>query len=181
MIIEPKSYSEAANDIRWIEAMNLEMEALNRNGTWTVNELLNGRKPIGSKWVFKVKYKSNGEVERFKARLVAKGYNQKEVIEYDDTFSPVVKIVTVRCILGIAFQNSLPIYQLDVKNAFSYGDLIQNVYMILPKGYFDKTDTRVCKLVKSFYGLKQAPKKWNKKLTSVLIGNDFVQNKNDFS
>ncbi|GKA15178.1 ribonuclease H-like domain-containing protein [Tanacetum coccineum] len=77
-ISEPKSYNEAASDIRWIEAMNQEMKALNRNGTWIITDLHVGRKPIGSKWVFKVKYKSSGEVERFKARLVAKGFNQKE-------------------------------------------------------------------------------------------------------
>ncbi|GJZ71494.1 putative RNA-directed DNA polymerase [Tanacetum coccineum] len=93
-IIEPKTYLEAANDHRWIEAMNLEMEALNRNNTWILTELPSGRKPIGYKWVFKIKYRSDGNIERFKARLVAKGYNQKERIDYEETFSLVVKIVT---------------------------------------------------------------------------------------
>lgn len=79
-ISEPKTYKEVANDIRWIEAMNLEIEALNRNGTWTVTELPNGIKAIGGKWVFKIKYKSNGEVERYKARWVAKGCSQKECV-----------------------------------------------------------------------------------------------------
>ncbi|GJX62416.1 putative RNA-directed DNA polymerase [Tanacetum coccineum] len=142
---EPKSYTEAANDIRWIEAMNQEMKALNGNGTWIITELLAGRKSIGSKWVYKVKYKSSGEVERFKARLVAKGYNQKEEIDYGETFSLV------------------------------------DVYMSLPEGYFNKDDNKVCKLVKSLYGLKQAPRKWNEKFTSVLIENDFIQSKNEFS
>ncbi|GJW46116.1 ribonuclease H-like domain-containing protein [Tanacetum coccineum] len=94
-IVELKTFDEASKDIRWIEAMNLEIEALNRNGTWIITELPIGRKPIGNKWVWKVKYKSTGDVERFKARLVAKGYNKKEGIEYDETFSPVVKIVTI--------------------------------------------------------------------------------------
>ncbi|GJV08191.1 ribonuclease H-like domain-containing protein [Tanacetum coccineum] len=95
-ISEPKSYGEASSDIRWVEAMNQDMEALNRNGTWIISDLLVGRKPNGSKWVYKVKYKFSGEVERFKARLVAKGYNQKEGIDYEETFSSVIKIVTVR-------------------------------------------------------------------------------------
>ncbi|GJV17495.1 putative RNA-directed DNA polymerase [Tanacetum coccineum] len=98
---ESKSYAEAFADPRWIDVMNLGMEALNRNGTWLVTDLPNGRNSIGCKWVYKVKYKSNGEVERFKARLVSKGYNQKEGINFDETFSQVVRIVSVRCILAI--------------------------------------------------------------------------------
>ncbi|GJT06568.1 putative RNA-directed DNA polymerase, partial [Tanacetum coccineum] len=180
-IVEPKTFDEASKDIRWIEAMNLEMEALNRNGTWVITELPVGRKPIGNKWVWKVKYKSTGDVERFKARLVAKGYNQKEGIDYDETFSPVVKIVTVRCILSLAVFNNWSVYQLDINNAFLYGDLEEDVYMSLPEGYFAKDDKRVCKLVKSLYGLKQAPRKWNEKLTSVLLENEFTQSKSDFS
>ncbi|GJY42069.1 ribonuclease H-like domain-containing protein [Tanacetum coccineum] len=99
--VEPKTFNEASKDIRWVEARNLEMEALNRNGTWVITELPVGRKPIGSKWVFKVKYKSTREAERFKARVVAKGFNQKEGIDYKETFSLVVKIVLldVFCLL----------------------------------------------------------------------------------
>ncbi|GJY60254.1 putative reverse transcriptase domain-containing protein [Tanacetum coccineum] len=96
--------SSTIYNIMWVEAMNQEMEALNRNGTWTIIDLPSGRKPIGSKWVYKVKYKSSGEVERFKARLVAKRYTQKEDIDYEETFSPVVKIVTARSNLKLAFR-----------------------------------------------------------------------------
>ncbi|GJY02985.1 ribonuclease H-like domain-containing protein, partial [Tanacetum coccineum] len=150
-LCEPKTYNEALSDIRWVEAMNLEMEALNRNNTWVITKLPYGRKAIGSKWVFKVKYKSTGDVEMFKARLLAKGFNQKEGTDYEETFSPIVKTIAVRY-----------------------------VYMSLPEGYFDQSDKRVCKLVKSLYGLKQAPRKWNEKLTSVLIKNGFVQ-RNDLN
>ncbi|GJU86702.1 putative RNA-directed DNA polymerase [Tanacetum coccineum] len=144
---EPKSFAKACADPRWVEAMNLEMEALNRNGTWVVTELPSGRKAIGCKWVWKIKYKSNGEVERFKARLVTKGFNQKEGVDFNETFSPVVKIVTVRCMLAISVQNNWPIFQLDINNAFLYGDLVEDVYMKLPEGYFDNNDNRVSLLV----------------------------------
>ena len=181
-IREPKTYKEAATNPKWIEAMNLEVEALNRNETWDeITELPVGRKAIRGKWVFKIKYKSNGEIERYKARWVAKGYNKKEGVYYDETFSPVVKIVTVRCLLSVAVQHGWSVFQMDVNNAFLYGELDEDVYMCLPEGYCDVNDTRVCKLKKSLYGLKQAPRKWNEKLTSVLIENGFEQSKNDFS
>ncbi|KAJ0925089.1 putative RNA-directed DNA polymerase [Helianthus annuus] len=178
---EPSSYSEASKDPRWIEAMNLEMEALMRNQTWELVDLPSGRKPIGSKWVYRVKYKANGEVERYKARLVAKGYNQREGLDFGETFSPVVKMVTVRCILSLAVQNSWTLYQLDINNAFLYGSISEDVYMLPPEGYYNKNETKVCKLIKSLYGLKQAPRKWNEKLTSVLLELGFIQSLCDHS
>ncbi|KAJ9542639.1 hypothetical protein OSB04_029145 [Centaurea solstitialis] len=132
--LEPTSYLEASKDQNWINAMNDEMEALNRIGTWELTDLPKNRKPIGSKWVFKIKYKSNGEIERYKARLVAKGYSQREGLDYEETFSPVVKMVTVRCLIALAVQNKWSLYQLDVNNAFLYGDLSEEVYMTLPEG-----------------------------------------------
>ncbi|KAJ0875397.1 putative RNA-directed DNA polymerase [Helianthus annuus] len=179
--VEPSSYTEAIKDPRWIEAMNKEMEALNRNNTWVVVDLPKGRKPIGCKWVYKIKYKANGEVERYKARLVAKGFNQKEGIDFGETFSPVVKMVTVRIILKLAVNNGWPLYQLDINNAFLYGSLSEDVYMTLPLGYFNNDKNKVCKLVKSLYGLKQAPRKWNEKLTSVLLDMGFTQSLCDHS
>ncbi|KAJ0746343.1 putative RNA-directed DNA polymerase [Helianthus annuus] len=179
--VEPSSYSEAIQDPRWIEAMNCEMEALNRNNTWIVVDLPKGRKPIGCKWVYKIKYKANGEIERYKARLVAKGFSQKEGVDFGETFSPVVKMVTVRIILKLAVNNEWPLYQLDINNAFLYGSLTEDVYMSLPLGYFNNDKNKVCKLVKSLYGLKQAPRKWNEKLTSVLLNMGFKQSLCDHS
>ncbi|KAJ0913978.1 putative RNA-directed DNA polymerase [Helianthus annuus] len=179
--VEPSSYFEAIKDPRWIEAMNSEMEALYRNNTWVVVDLPKGRKPIGCKWVYRIKYKANGEVERYKARLVAKGFNQREGIDFGETFSPVVKMVTVRVVLKLAVNKGWPLYQLDINNAFLYGSLSEDVYMTLPQGYFDNDKNKVCKLVKSLYGLKQAPRQWNEKLTSVLLKLGFVQSLCDHS
>ncbi|GJV10853.1 putative RNA-directed DNA polymerase [Tanacetum coccineum] len=178
---EPRNYREACKDQHWIEAMNKEMKALYDNDTWEITELPLGRKSIGGKWVYKIKYKSSGDIERYKARYVVKGYNQKEGIDFDETFSPVVKIVTVRCLINLAVQNSWPLFQLDVNNAFLYGDLSETVYMDLPEGYFSPNDKRVCRLKKSLYGLKQAPRQWNAKLTHTLIEHGFKQSKSDYS
>ncbi|KAJ0459040.1 putative RNA-directed DNA polymerase [Helianthus annuus] len=178
---EPSSFGEASKDSRWVDAMNLEMEALLRNNTWEIVDLPVGRKPIGCKWIYKIKYKANGEVERYKARLVAKGYSQREGLDFGETFSPVVKMVTVRCVLSIAVQNGWTLFQLDVNNAFLYGAISEDVYMTPPEGYFTEGKNKVCKLIKSLYGLKQAPRKWNEKLTSVLLSVGFVQSVCDHS
>ncbi|GJZ33299.1 putative RNA-directed DNA polymerase [Tanacetum coccineum] len=143
---EPNIFHDACKNKEWIITMNNEMEALNRNKTWEITQLPLGRKPIECKWIYKVKYKSNGDIKRYKARLVAKGYNQREGVDYDKKFSPVVKIVTVRCLINIAVNNGWPLFQLDVNNAFLYGNLTEEVYMILPSGYFFVNDQRVYKL-----------------------------------
>ncbi|KAJ0565941.1 putative RNA-directed DNA polymerase [Helianthus annuus] len=179
-VCEPTCYNEAAKNDKWVDAMNSEMEALYRNNTWILVDLPKGRKPIGCKWVYKVKYKANGEVERYKARLVAKGFNQREGLDFGETFSPVVKMTTVRVVLKIAVNNGWPLYQMDVNNAFLYGMLSEDVYMVQPQGY-SSNDNKVCKLVKSLYGLKQAPRQWNEKLTSVLTSMGFVQSMCDYS
>ncbi|XP_055800631.1 uncharacterized mitochondrial protein AtMg00820-like [Solanum dulcamara] len=104
-ITEPTSYADAIKDSRWVDAMQAEIQALENNNTWEITTLPAGKRPIGCRWVYKIKYKSIGEVERFKARLVAKGYSQQEGIDYKETFSPVVKMVTVRSILALAASN----------------------------------------------------------------------------
>ncbi|KAK1431336.1 hypothetical protein QVD17_07793 [Tagetes erecta] len=180
-IAQPKNFKEASNDPNWINAMNIEMEALLKNNTWILTDLPKGRKPIGCKWLYKIKHKPNGEVDRYKARLVAKGYSQREGLDFDETFSPVVKMATVRCVLSIAVQKDWPLYQFDVDNAFLHGTLNEEVYMTLPEGYYNKNESKVCKLIKSLYGLKQASRQWNETLTAALTSIGFEQSKNDYS
>ncbi|GJV65846.1 ribonuclease H-like domain-containing protein [Tanacetum coccineum] len=139
-------------------AMNNEIEALYRNNTWTICDLPLGRKPIGCKWIWKIKYKAPGEIERYKSRLVAKGFSQREGFDYDETFSLV----------------------LDVNNAFLYGDLVEDVYTTLSDGYNDEDESKVCKLNKSLYDLNQASRQWNGKLTTTLAEHGFEESKFDY-
>ncbi|GKE10895.1 ribonuclease H-like domain-containing protein [Tanacetum coccineum] len=155
---KPETYYEAIKDNNWVEAMNIEIEALNINNTWTITDLPASRKPIGCKWLFKIKYKSSREIDRYKAILVAKGSSQREGIDFGETFSPVVKMVTVRCIISLVVHYDWPLYQLDVNNAFLYGDLYEDAYMTLPLGFSNDSGSQVCKLNKSLYGLKKAPR-----------------------
>lgn len=178
---EPTSYEKAKNNHNWNNATNEEVCALLENDTWEECDLPPGSVPIGSKWVWKIKYKSTGEIERYKARCVAKGYSQKEGIYYEETFSPVVKMGTVRCLLSLAVQNNWGVFQMDVNNAFLYGDLIEEVYMLPPPGYFKEETNKVLRLKKSLYGLKQAPRQWNHKLSEALFEAGFEQSKNDHS
>ncbi|XP_060177997.1 uncharacterized mitochondrial protein AtMg00820-like [Lycium barbarum] len=117
-IQEPQSYAEVVQDPQWVEAMEQELQALNDNQTWSMVPLPAGKVPIGCKWVFKVKYRANGEVERYKSRLVVKGYNLKEGIDFKETFSPVVKMMTVRVVLALAAANQWCLHQMDMSNAF---------------------------------------------------------------
>ena len=180
VLVEPTSYAEASKDPRWVEAMQKELQALHNNHTWILVPLPPGKKAIGCKWVFKIKFKADGSVERFKARLVAKGFNQKWGIDFLETFSPVVKMSTVRCLIALAAHRNWFIHQLDVNNAFLHGDLCEEVYMLVPEG-LPNPDHMVCKLVKSLYGLKQASRQWFAKLVGELHHMQFTQSKNDYS
>ena len=153
--VEPHTFGQASKDPRWIEAMKLEIKALEDNKTWLVVDLPLGKHTFGSKWIYKIKYKADGNIERFKARLVAKSYSQQEGLDYHDTFSPVAKMVTVRSVIAVAVSKGWSLYQMDVYNAFLQGDLDEEVYMEMPDGFRSQGSTKDCKLLKSLYGLKQ--------------------------
>ena len=131
----PERVEEALKDRKWTEAMKAEMEALEKNCTWKLVELPMGKKTVGCKWVFSLKYNANGEIERYKARLVAKGYTQTYGIDFQETFSPVAKLNTIRVLLSIAANRDWPLHQFDVKNAFLHGNLEEEIYMDIPPGY----------------------------------------------
>ena len=107
--------------------MASEIEALEKNGTWTVEDLPPGKKAICSKWVYKIKYNSDGTIERYKARLVILGNNQVEGIDYNETFAPVAKMVTVQTFLSVIAAKDWELHQMDVHNAFLHGDLVEEV------------------------------------------------------
>lgn len=172
---EPRSYNEAIKHDCWRKAMEDEIAALERNNTWNLVDLPPSKKTVGCKWVYKIKYKADGSIDRYKARLVAKGYTQTHGIDYMDTFSPVAKVTTIRTLLAVAAARDWHLHQMDVNNAFLNGDLEEEVYMQLTPGFEGKKGGQACRLMKSLYGLKQASRQWNAKLNSALQAMGFKQ------
>lgn len=158
---DPVTYEEAAMEERWRVAMDQEMKAIEKNNTWRLTDLPHGAKKIGVKWVYKTKLNKNGELDKYKARLVVKGYTQKYGLDYSEVFAPVARWDTIRTILALATHKKWRVLQLDVKSAFLYGDLIEDVYVEQPLGYIHKdASEKVYKLRKALYGLKQASRAW---------------------
>jgi histone deacetylase 1/2 len=179
---EPTSLDAALGDKNWRAAMDSEVQALARNHTWHLVPRPKGKNIVGCKWVYKVKQKADGSIDRYKARLVAEGFKQRYGVDYEETFSPVVKAATIRIILSIAVSRGWSLRQLDVQNAFLHGILEEEVYMLQPPGYADKTHpSYVCKLDKALYGLKQAPRAWYARLCQRLESLGFQASKADTS
>ncbi|WVZ99677.1 LOW QUALITY PROTEIN: hypothetical protein U9M48_044940 [Paspalum notatum var. saurae] len=173
----PMSLSEAyasSDADNWKEAVQSELDSILSNGTWELTERPYGCKPVGCKWVFKKKLRPDGTIEKYKARLVAKGYTQKEGEDFFDTYSPVARMTTIRVPLSPAVSYGLIIHQMDVKTAFLNGELQEEIYMEL-KGQ----ESKVCKLLKSLYGSKQAPKQWHEKFDTTLTSAGFAVNEAD--
>ncbi|GFY70181.1 retrovirus-related Pol polyprotein from transposon TNT 1-94 [Trichonephila inaurata madagascariensis] len=176
--IEPKTYKEAMaseDSDKWREE---ELESLSSNNNWVLANLPSDRKAIGNRWMFKVKQNADGTVQRFKAGLVAKGYSPKFGVDFSETFSPVVRWDNIRAVLSIAAARKLKLGQFDVKTAFLYGDLSEDIYMAQPEGFSDNSG-KVCKLLKSIYDLKQAPRCWNKSFKSFAENSGLKQSNCD--
>ncbi|CAM8999360.1 unnamed protein product [Rhodiola kirilowii] len=161
----------------------VEIKALEDNHTWILTDLPRDKTLVDCKWIYKVKFHSDGSVERYKARLVARGFTQVEGLDFHETFAPVAKMTTVRCLLVIAVARQWPLHQLDVNNAFLHGNLDEEVYMKLPPGFYkkEKVAGKVCRLMKSLYGLKQASRQWFAKFSEALIAFGFQNSFNDYS
>jgi len=157
----PKTYRSALADPNWRTAMEEEYAALLSSNTWDLVPRPFGANVVTGKWIFRQKFNADGSFDRYKARWVLRGFTQHPGVDYDETFSPVVKPATVRTVLSLALSQQWPIHQLDVKNAFLHGTLSETVYCCQPTGFIDTAlPDHVCRLNKSLYGLKQAPRPW---------------------
>ena len=171
---QPTKYQEALRDNSWVEAMQEELLQFKLQEVWSLVPLPSGKSPIGTKWVFKNKTDERGIVVKNKARLVALGYRQEEGIDYDETFAPVARLEAIRLFLAFAVNHKIKVYQMDIKSAFLYGPIQEEVYVCQPPGFEDPFyPDHVYKLNKALYGLKQAPRAWYDTLSSFLISNKF--------
>lgn len=179
---EPNTFKQVSKFFEWLDAMKFEFTALQANKTWTLCPRPSTQHVLNYKWVFKIKQKSNGSLDRYKVRLVAKRYEQQDGIDYTETFSPVIKPATIRVVLTLAVHHQWPICQLDVSNAFLHHQLNEEVFMEHPQGFVNNNFLdHVCKLQKSIYGLKQAYRAWFNKLSQALTTLGFNESQVDHS
>ncbi|CAM8948430.1 unnamed protein product [Rhodiola kirilowii] len=174
--IEPKNVKEALVDEYWVLAMQEELEEFARNDVWDLVPKPDGVNIIGTKWIFKNKSDTSGNITRNKARLVAQGYSQIEGIDFDETFAPVARLEAIRLLLALACHLKFRLFQMDVKSAFLNGLLHEEVFVSQPKGFEDPHHpAHVYRLKKALYGLKQAPRAWYERLTVFLINHGYVR------
>jgi hypothetical protein len=189
---EPRSYGEARNSGNWSEwklAIDDEVKSLRLNRTWILKKRseLNGKKVLRGKWVFKIKRGPDGLIQKYKARWVVRGFEQEQGSDYTDTFASVVKPMSYKAIFAIAAARDYEIHQMDVKTAFLYGDVQEEIYVEQPTGYEepsaegDDPVVTVCKLVKALYGLKQSLRIWYYTLTTFLESLGFTPLDSDLS
>ncbi|CAL1361359.1 unnamed protein product [Linum trigynum] len=167
---------------RMVRSLTAENQALHANETWDLVPRLPHYNVLGNRWVYRVKREPDGSIARFKTRLVAKGFHQRPGIDFGDTYSPVVKPVTVRKVLTLALSHQWSIAHFDVNNAFLQGPLEDEVYMLQPPGFKDPNrPNHVCPLKRAIYGLRQTPRAWYKALSSFLLDFGFTKTISDSS
>ncbi|WZZ61833.1 hypothetical protein YC2023_061940 [Brassica napus] len=178
----PTSHQKALGNPNWNPAMTNEYDAQIKNKTWSLVSRPYGANIINSLWLYKLKHDADGVPRRHKARLVANGKFQQAGVDYDETFSSVVKPATIRTVLNLAVSRGWDMRQLDVKNAFLHGTISETIYMHQPPGFVDKINPHhVCKLNKALYDLKQAPRAWNARFATYLTRLGFVTTMSDSS
>jgi hypothetical protein len=174
---DPLTYEKAMKSqdaAFWKEAINEEMDSIMGNNTWILVDLPLGSIRIGCKWIFFKKLMVDGTVKKFKARLVAKGFKQKEGLDYFDTYALVARIATIRTLIALTSIYHFEIHRMDVKTTFLNGELEEEIYMHQPEGFvMPNHKQKVCKLIKSLYGLKQTPKQWYEKFNKAVVTNGF--------
>ena len=178
---EPETYRAAMNSEKaeeWKIAMHEEYQALIDNTTWKLVSPPINKSIIDNKWVYKLKYNKEGEIERYKARLVARGFTQEYSIDYEETFSSVIKFTTIRTLMSLVSAENLNVCQFDIKTAFLYGKITEDIYMKQPEG-FDDGSGHVCKLIRSLYGLKQSSRCWSECFTNFIKSLGFQASKAD--
>ncbi|KAL8097695.1 hypothetical protein AgCh_030709 [Apium graveolens] len=177
---DPVTYNEAMSSVdseKWHSAMKSEMESMYTNQVWTLVEAPEGVKPIGCKWVYKRKIGADGQMETYKARLVGKGFKQRQGIDFDETFSPVALLKSIRILLAISAYYGYEIWQMDVKMAFLNGELEEEVSMTQSEGFLSKGNEHlVCKLLRTIYGLRQASRRWNIHFDETIKEFGFIKN-----
>ncbi|GKD20635.1 putative ribonuclease H-like domain-containing protein, partial [Tanacetum coccineum] len=177
---EPKKVIQALKDPRWIEAMQEELLQFKLQQVWTLVDLPHGKRAISTKWVYRNKKDEKGIMIRNKARLVAQEYTQEEGIDYDEVFTPVARIEAIRLFLAYASYKDFIVYHMDMKSAFLYGKIKEEVYVCQPLGFEDPYfRDRVYKVEKALYGLHQAPKAWYETLSTYLLDNRFQRGQID--
>jgi hypothetical protein len=174
--IEPRDIREARRRPdwkRWEEAMEDEMQRLEKNHTWDLVERPKGANVVGSKWVYRIKKNAAGQIEKYRARLVAQGFSQIPGVDYFDTFAPVAKTTSTRVILTFAARYGWPVHQMDVKSAYLNGTLDDNeiIYLRQAPGFvINGSEHMVLRLHKALYGLKQSGRKWYQTFSGILAG-----------
>lgn len=186
---EPQTYSQALKSdykLEWQKAMLEEIESLLKNETWSFEELPPGRNTVKNKWVFRIKVKSDGTIERFKARLVAKGFTQTPGMDYTETFAPTARAESIRIILSITGAEGLFMIQFDIKTTYLNSTIQELIYMDLPTGFeeylhkrFPGCRGKVCRILKGLYGLKQSARGWNKTFSDFLKEYALIQSSAD--
>ncbi|GKE37580.1 putative ribonuclease H-like domain-containing protein, partial [Tanacetum coccineum] len=172
--MEPKKVIQALADSSWIETMQEKLLQLRLQKVWRLVDLPKGKHAIGIKWVYRNKKDERGILVRNKARLVTQGYTQEEGIDYDEVFAPVARIEAIRLFLAYASFMGFIVYQMNVKSAFLYGTIEEEVYVCQPPSFEDlQFPNKVYKVDKALYGLHQAPRAWYKTLSTYLIENGF--------
>lgn len=182
-VIEPRTLREALatpQADRWKKAADEEIQSLQEHNTWDLVNLPPDRKPVGSKWVFKLKCDQKGEIDRYKCRLVAQGFSQIPGLDFDETFAPVARFGIIRALIAFAVNRNMHVHQMDVVTAFLYGKLVETIYMKQPEGYVKSgQEDKVCLLKRSLYGLKQSSRCWYQELQTHLVQMKFQQSRAD--